>query len=144
MWIGAAAAPANDISPPFDNRDGRLDRGILELVTVYSRISNVKSDGTEKIDITSTQSRQPLNTLLEETLGEDRAGEILINIAGQQIQSTLEFYAASEMTESEYAQVRMEITTSDDPFVEGLININSASREVLEAIPGIGIAGNNY
>lgn len=127
-----------DISPPDDNRDGRLDSGILEHVTVYSRLSNLKSDGTQKINVTSQEGQQALNTLFQETFGDDRAAEILNSIAGAQIQGTLQFYATSKMTEAEYAQIRMEITTSDDPYVEGLININSASKEVLETIPGIG------
>ncbi len=127
-----------DRSPPFDNRDGRLDMGVLEYFTVYSRQPNTRSDGTPRINVTNQQSRQDLNTLMQELFGDDRAAEIINNLAGSPVQSVLAFYAASKMTEAEYAQVRTEISASDETVVEGLININTASEAVLKAIPGIG------
>jgi len=35
-----------DVSLPTDNRDGRLDAGLLEYVTVYTRQPNTGSDGS--------------------------------------------------------------------------------------------------
>jgi DNA uptake protein ComE-like DNA-binding protein len=47
-----------DVSPPTDNKDGRLDAGILNFVTVYSRQCNTNADGSTKIDVTQL-SAQP-------------------------------------------------------------------------------------
>jgi len=54
-----------DTSAPWDNRDGRIDPGLLEYVTVYSKESQVRADGTAKISI-GAQGRQDLATLLSE------------------------------------------------------------------------------
>jgi hypothetical protein len=46
-----------DTSAPWDNRDGRLDPGLWEYVTVYSKESLLRADGTAKISI-GAQGRQ--------------------------------------------------------------------------------------
>ena len=43
------------------------------------------------------------------------------------------------MTEDEWSQVVEGITASDEPFTEGLMNVNTASEVVLAAIPGVGV-----
>jgi len=40
-----------DASPPRDNRDGVLDRGLLPFVTIYSSDKNVTADGKDRVDI---------------------------------------------------------------------------------------------
>jgi hypothetical protein len=46
------------VSLPADNRDGRLDAGILEYLTVYSRDSVLRNDGSgsNKVNVASAQS----------------------------------------------------------------------------------------
>ena len=126
-----------DVSAPADNRDGRLNPGLLEYVTVYSRQPNTTSTGTNR---TSVGNRQALTTLLTQKLGQQRASAI----AGQlgppntRFTSLLEFYARSGMTADEFGQVEGEITASTGRYVEGLVNVNTASEAVLACIPGIG------
>jgi type II secretory pathway component PulK len=127
-----------DASPPFDNRDGRLDPGLLEYVTVYSREANTRSDGTPRINVNSGQ--QQLAALLRETFDTQRANQILQQarpIPGG-YRSVLQFYARSRMTAEEFAKIESEITVSNGQFIEGLINVNTASEAVLACIPGIG------
>ncbi len=148
-----------DVLPPADNRDGRLDLGIFEYVTVYSREPN----GTR----TNVNNQQQLALLLESRLGAQRANEILARFgrppapgAGQgtstggqpspggqpgpgqagalQISSVLEFYILSGMTLEEFEQIAPEITATDGDFIEGLVNVNTAPEAVLACIPGIG------
>src|SRR5688572_16859844 len=59
-----------DRSLPADNGDGKLDAGILSYVTVSSRESNTRPDGSAKAD-----ARTPagVSTLLTETFGASRA-----------------------------------------------------------------------
>ena len=128
-----------DVTPPFDNANGRLEAGLLEYVTVYSRESNLREDGTQKINV-ADNNPQALREFLRETFSEDRAGEIMGRLNGPpgSIDSLLALYMRSGMTEDEWAQVSGELAATDEPYTEGLINVNTASEAVLAAIPGIG------
>jgi len=124
-----------DDSPPFDNRDGRLDPGLMEYFTVYSREpaigTNINSD------------QQEMQTLLENTFGQSRAQGIMNELhrthppSAGRFSSLLQFYLNSGMTPDEFAQVANYLTATNS-FTEGLVNVNTASQEVLECIPGIG------
>jgi DNA uptake protein ComE-like DNA-binding protein len=128
-----------DLSPPLDNRNGRLDGGILEFVTVHSRQSNLKEDGSTKVNVTDN-NRQPLRDLLMESFGEQRATEVMARLNGPPgtLNSLLAFYARSGLTEDEFTRIEGDLSTSNDPSVPGLVNVNTAPEEVLIAIPGIG------
>lgn len=121
-----------DTSPPFDNRDGRLDPGILEYVTVYSQQPN-----SGRINVST--GRQQLQQLLQQKFGNERASEITraLNNA-QNMRSVLEFYIRSRMTAEEFAQIHTNLTASTGATVQGLVNVNTASEAVLACIPGIG------
>jgi type II secretory pathway component PulK len=51
------------------------------------------------------------------------------------VNSVLAFYMKSGMTEDEFAQISADVVGST---VTGLVNVNTASAEVLACIPGIG------
>ncbi|MCA9074547.1 MAG: general secretion pathway protein GspK [Planctomycetaceae bacterium] len=55
-----------EATPPFDNADGVLNPGWAEFLTVHSRESNLRPDGTPKINI-----NQPLLTVLYDELAEE-------------------------------------------------------------------------
>jgi len=137
-----------DLSPPSDNRDGKLDPGILEYLTVYSReLNNNRTNVTD---------RAQLSNLLQGKFGAARANQVLLQFSvpggGQsntnrsarganaplQIGSVLEFYVRSGLTEDEFAQIANDITTTNSAYVEGLVNVNTAGEAVLACIPGIG------
>lgn len=127
-----------DLSPPTDNRDGRLDPGLLEYVTVHSRQPNTRADGSPRINLNT--GRPQLAALLRERFDTSRANQIL-----QQAQpipggyrSVLQFYSRSGMTAEEFAKIEGDITVSNAPFIEGLVNVNTASEAVLACLPGIG------
>lgn len=126
-----------DVSLPYDNRDGRLDPGILEFVTVYSRQPNTTPDGSQRANISTPQGRQQLGQLLGDILDEDRINEIVANAGGGNIPSVLQFYARSQMTADEFAQVHTYLSATNG-VVEGLVNVNTASEAVLACVPGIG------
>jgi type II secretory pathway component PulK len=51
--------------------------------------------------------------------------------------SLLEFYLQSKMSADEFAQIATNLCTTNG-VIEGLVNVNTASAEVLACIPGIG------
>ena len=124
---------------PDDNRDGALDPGVLEYLTIYSREPNKRDDGTERINV-NDGTGQGLRQLLEETFGQERANEIQSGAGpgGTDVRSVLEYYIHSGMTPEEFSEVYDALTVSDDDFVEGLVNVNTASAAVLACLPGIG------
>ena len=124
---------------PEDNRDGRLDPGILEYVTVYSSEANTRTNGSARINVASGQ-QQELVALLKEKFGDSRASEIQRQLggAGPGVRSVLEFYIRSRMTVDEFSQISTDITTTNATSVQGLVNVNTASEAVLATIPGIG------
>ena len=142
-----------DKTPPSDNADGKLDRGILEYVTVFSSEPKTRSDGTTpRIDVgQDPQLEQSLETMLTETLGDAaRAKKILDPLRPiQPLPSPLAFYIISKerggndaMTAAEFDQIAVNLTmTPSTPgpptFYPSPVNVNTASEAVLACIPGI-------
>jgi DNA uptake protein ComE-like DNA-binding protein len=132
-----------DDSAPYDNRDSRLDPGLMEYFTVYSR---------EPAIGTNINSQADVQTLLGDTFGSSRATEIVGQLfprrppgqggggtVAQNRTSVLQFYLNSGMTEDEFAQVGNYLSSTTNTVAEGLVNVNTASEPVLECIPGIGV-----
>jgi DNA uptake protein ComE-like DNA-binding protein len=131
------------LSLPDDDKDGQLRRGILDYVTAYSRQPNTRTNGQPRINVTSLQNQaQDLGTLLQEKLSASRAAEVLAKVAGgpgaRPMRSVVEFFIRSGMTVEEFAPIETELTSTNGPYSEGLVNINTASEAVLACIPGIG------
>jgi DNA uptake protein ComE-like DNA-binding protein len=125
-----------DISLPLDNRDGNLDQGIAAYVTVHTRHTNTRADGSPRVNV---GNRNNLNQLLTDTFGSGRAAEITGSLPNQ-FSSILHFYVESRMTAEEFVQIEDAITNSNQPVTQGLINVNTASEVVLSCLPGIGEA----
>lgn len=120
-----------------EDRDGIADPGILEYLTVYSREPNTLADGSARVNV---NQRQELSTLLQERFGAAQANQILGRLGPPttQFPSLLAFFTASRMTEEEFMQIEADITTESGAFIEGRVNVNTASAAVLTCIPGIG------
>ncbi len=150
-----------ETSLPEDNKDGRLDRGLLDFVTVYSKESNITTNGTTRTNINNAAA---FSSLLTEKLSAARAQAIMLQAnliaagggggrggggrggggGGGAAQTTtysnlLQFYVNSGMTETEFDEIADEITASNSQYTQGLINVNTASAEVLACIPGVGV-----
>jgi type II secretory pathway component PulK len=132
-----------DVSPPNDDRNGLLTPGLLEYVTVWSR---------EPVNAhTNVNDQQALATVLQNAFGSSRANQIQAQLGGggapggpggaAQYSNLVEFYLASRMSRNEFDQVADQLvaTTNTTGYVEGLVNINTASEAVLQCIPGIGV-----
>jgi len=129
-----------DASEPPDNSDGKLDRGFYDYVTVYSTEANVDGEGNTRININSTSSVSDLQTLLQDTFKEDRAVEIMQASgvsSNPSFTSILQFYYRSRMTFKEFSQIADRLTTSSETTLPGLVNVNTAPKEVLLCLPGL-------
>jgi len=124
-----------NVSLPDDNRDGRLDPGILEYVTVYSRERNTQSNGTNRINVNAAAQLAPV---LQQQFGTKRANEILAGISVGGMSNLVQFYVRSGMTADELEKIYDVVTASNSQYVQGLVNVNTACAEVLACIPGIG------
>jgi type II secretory pathway component PulK len=128
----------NGVLDPHEQQGGsRFERGLVEYLTVHSREPNQRGDGSARINV--NQPSEELATLLRETFGDTRGGEILARVgsSGGGHRSLLGFYVRSGMTADEFDQVAGELTVSDEEFLIGLVNVNTASETVLACIPGI-------
>ncbi|MBL9136283.1 MAG: general secretion pathway protein GspK [Verrucomicrobiales bacterium] len=128
-----------DESPPADNRDGRLDPGLIEYTTVWSYQPTTTGDGSNRVDLASNDN-QALATLLQEKLSTDRANAILRQLGNPAtgFRSVLEFYIRSQMTAAELALIETNVMVAGTNSLAGLINVNTAPEPVLACIPGIG------
>lgn len=126
-------------APPEDNQDGRLDCGLLEYATCWSREPNKAADGTARINYTSQNASTQVTQLLTDKLGQTRSQEIVRNLGTNMttIKSNLEFFIKSQMTTDEFSQIEDYITERSGDFIKGKINVNYAPEEVLTCIQGI-------
>ncbi|MBI1371547.1 MAG: hypothetical protein GC159_02120 [Phycisphaera sp.] len=143
-------------SAPGDNRDGTLDRGLIDFVTVYSSETASSSDanGEPLVDVNSQQSTQQLLQVLNESLGDDRGAAVLgAIIAGRPHRNLFDMYYKANLTPEEFDQISPRLTASQSQGGGrgqgggggngasqariGLVDVNSAPREVLAALPGL-------
>lgn len=127
-----------DLSDPPDNRNGRLDTGFYDYVTVYSVETNVDSEGAQRINTNDAASRGDLQTLLQDVLKEERALEIMSLVpTNPSFANILNFYYSSGLKFEEFTQIADRLTTSDQETMPGIVNVNTASKEVLLCLPGL-------
>jgi type II secretory pathway component PulK len=132
-----------------DNGNGMLDPGVLEYVTVYSR-----EPRTGSVDLSNaTTLFSQLSGLLQTNFGTTRANDILANLglsgglgggpgnsnnfpATVTFTSPLKFYVQSKMTSTEFAQIVTNLTVGSGTYVDGRVNVNTASATVLACLLG--------
>jgi DNA uptake protein ComE-like DNA-binding protein len=154
-----------DESDPPDNADGKLDRGLYDMVTVYSAEGSAAgasgssgasggSSGTQPVDVNSASSdalrkaftNYLAGSRLEEVVGLTRSRRPFLNV--------LDYYFRVKLTYDEFKLIANKITanaarssgggrggggsSSASAVKRGLININTAPRDVLLCLPGIG------
>jgi hypothetical protein len=154
----------NGILDPNENGSGGgiVQPGVLEYVTVYSRepvtYNNGYSNNAPCVSIATVDGSGDLATLLNDTLGSSRAQAIFQALGvggggggggGRQgggggggstsvtIHSPLEFYRKGQMSLDEFPLIADALTVSTGACVEGRVNINTASAQVLACLPGL-------
>jgi type II secretory pathway component PulK len=127
-----------DLSDPPDNRNGRLDTGFYDYVTVYSIETNLDSEGNKRININDAGKRGDLQSALVEIVKEDRALEIMNLVpTNPSFANVLDFYFKTGLKSEEFSQIIDRLTTSDEESFPGLVNVNTAPKAVLLCLPGL-------
>jgi DNA uptake protein ComE-like DNA-binding protein len=146
------------------NHNSQLEPGVLEYVTVYSREPNTYSNGTARVSLRNVTDGGPFAQLLQNVLGANAANQALVNLGvrtftggggggnrggggggggggstPRNFASPLEVYRSSRMSADNFAKIADALTTvaTTNAYIEGRININTASAEVLACLPGI-------
>ena len=126
-----------DETDPADNRNGELDAGISELVTVYSAESNVTATGSQRTNVSRAGTRD-LSNLLRGSVSQERLEDVVRRARlGRPFQNILDFYYRTGMTIEEFQPIADRVTTSNDRTLRGLINVNTAPKQVLLCLPGL-------
>lgn len=127
-----------DSSAPSDNRNGRLEGGFYDYVTVYSVEDNTDSEGEERIYLNDAGVRTTLQSALQEVTSEERALEIMNNVPiSPSYNSVMAFYYGAGLKIEEFEQLADKLTTSEEETRPGLVNVNTASKEVLLCLPDL-------
>jgi len=133
----------NGIIDPGENgqlnglMNGSLDFGFAEYATVCSSEPNTTAEGQPRVNV-NNQNMQALSTVLTNALGSGRALAIMARARrGRPFRNVLDFGRRTGMTTNELALVADELTTVSQRTLTGLVNVNTAPREVLLCLPGI-------
>lgn len=130
-----------DLSPPPDNRDGRLDPGLVEFLTIHSQTPTNNADGSARMNLAAGSiDQQELASFFEENFGVERANAILRNVGDvtSGFASVLEFLVRSQVTTDEALVIETNLVVTGGPLGQAHVNVNTASEAVLACIPGIG------
>jgi type II secretory pathway component PulK len=127
-----------DESDPPDNRNGRLDAGFYDYVTVYSVEANTDAQGKTRVNLNSATARSDLRTALEKAVSADRALEIMTLVpTTPNYANVLDFYFRTGLKPDEFSQIADQLTTSSEQTLSGLVNVNAAPKAVLLCLPGL-------
>ena len=129
-------------SMAFSNGGGFNDsRGMYNFLTCYSIEPNTDASGKQRININDPNSRSALQKLLAQTLSTSRVSQVLEKVAGggnrRQFPSIVAWYQATGMTTQEFGPIAGSITTSAAKTLTGMVNVNTASKQVLMCLPGV-------
>jgi len=115
----------------------RLDRGIFPYVTVYTSEPNTTAAGGSRINVNDPPS-QALVDLLRASVPSNRLPGVLDRIRRDRpFRNVLDFYFRAGLTLNEFQAMANQITTSAQKNPAGLINVNTAPKEVLLCLPGL-------
>lgn len=127
----------NGIIDSYEDSVGSLGRGFYNYVTVYSVEANTDAQGQDRINVNQATGNQDLSNLLQENFP-DKWTFIMDSVRQGNFQNVFHFFQAAAnggMTPEEFRTIVDRLTTTDDEERPGLINVNSAPREVLLCLP---------
>ena len=127
-----------DACEPADNRDGRLDCGVLPFLTVYSAEPEADPNSPPRVNVNSSQTTA-LSNLLRENMSAARANDVLRLVRQYRpFSNVLHFYVRSGLTAEEFLAIEDRLTTgATQGGAKGLVNVNTAPREVLACLGGL-------
>jgi DNA uptake protein ComE-like DNA-binding protein len=129
-----------DASWPPDNRDGRLDPGLWSLVTVWSRDKNVDAEGRRRTNLNTGTPQQLQAAGLTPNEAQAVTGAKITRGPFASVAHLLGDPARALpplLTKERFKEVCDRLTVIDLEEVPGLVNLNTAPKQVLLALPGI-------
>jgi type II secretory pathway component PulK len=130
---GESATP---LGGTFSSTGSHLYRGIINYATVYS-IEPATAGGGQRINVNDPQSRS-LTELLRNAVSPDRLPGVLDRVRRERpFRNVIDFYFRAGLTMAEFRQVVNQITTGPARIRPGLVNVNTAPKEVLLCLPGL-------
>jgi type II secretory pathway component PulK len=143
-----------DESLPPDDHDGELDGGLTEYVTVYAYTENLTLEGKPRVNINEADQEA-----LQQALGEQLPPQKITWIAeyrkakfgGQSIFPDEKYptpvnvvpvipvpgVPGQPLTFADYRKIADLVTVTSEGRIVGKINVNTASKEILQALPQI-------
>jgi type II secretory pathway component PulK len=127
-----------DKSPPADNADGTLDFGFASFLTVYSYDKNVRNDGSARVNVNSAPPQQ-----LQDALGDVLNGGEIQQVIARRPYATVAHLLPmggpppGGLSLDKWKQIVDRVTVlPPEANSPGLVNVNTASKKVLEMLPG--------
>ena len=127
--------------------DQMTARGVLDYLTVYGGTQQASGQNqggqggqsqTQLINLNNRDHRQRLRQTMRDLFGASRANQIMDLLpARDRIRDVFDFYFRTRLTTDEFDQLSPLLTASDQAQAGGKVNINTAPREVLLALPGM-------
>jgi type II secretory pathway component PulK len=141
-----------DETEPADDNDGELDGGLVDFVTVYSFEMNRSLDGEQRVNINEAEESE-----LQQRLGEFLPAAKIrwiaeyrkAKIMGSEVFPDGKYATPANvvplapapgvpgepLTFEDYQRVADMLTVTSDEKIEGLINVNTARKAVLQVLP---------
>jgi DNA uptake protein ComE-like DNA-binding protein len=124
---------------PPDNNDGKLDPGLWSLCTVWSADRNVDAEGNKRINLNTASAPELVRAGLQNPevlqIMSMRQAVPFLSVAqllgGQGVPPVLSVQRFKDVL------VGDKLGVVDDAKVSGLVNINTAPKQVLLCLPGI-------
>lgn len=122
-------------SDPPDNRDSRLDRGLFDLVTVYT-YESADTGKTGLVNVNNPMQEKALADLMTESMDESRVEDVMNQVRRKRpFRNLMDFYYRSTLEMDEFKEIDERVTTQTRRRTTGLVNVNTASKEVLLCLP---------
>ena len=158
--LGAESGYYSDLRSPYKAKNGPFDtvrelllvkgiaremlsspatadgRTLENLLTVYSRDSNLTVDGKERLNI-RTASKDTIKSKLGDVLSDKDIEAIVKDRDAKKIKKAGDLALVAGLSLDKVRRVYDRITVSDKKEIAGLVNVNTAPVEVLSVIPGL-------
>lgn len=121
---------------PPDDADGEIDPGLIDHLTVYSYDVNRTNTFKNRVNV-NRASVEELSNALAGRIGDDKVVRIVQYRNQTQYATIADLMNVPTVTEADFRKVADLVTVTDSPILQGLVNVNTASRAVLATLPGL-------
>ncbi|MCY2931852.1 MAG: type II secretion system protein GspK [Planctomycetota bacterium] len=118
--------------------DGSLTRGPGSFLTLYSQEPNTDADGHARVNVNDPTQSTALTDALTAKLSAQTAALVRSRVRfGRPFRNLVDFYLRSGLKQADFDLVADKLTTRTEKTLNGLVNLMTAPREVLAALPGL-------